>query len=293
MVFSSLHSCYSSSMITYTFTRKETLSEAMMELFHIVEMLRSPGGCPWDRKQDSASIALNTLGETYEYLDALEKNDRTEISEELGDVLLNVMMLMEIHHEKPDFNIVDSVNDVCEKLVRRHPHVFSTSHAETPSQVLEQWERIKEEVEGKRHEEKDFFSRVPSSLPPMEMCREISDKAVKVGFDWPDTQGVIDQVCEELDETIEADNAIDRVQEDVEMEVGDLLFAVVNLARHLHVNPSLALHRSNGKFKRRFNEVVKRAGERNLPLDSAHVKEMNEIWDEVKESERTGEGRGE
>lgn len=258
----------------------------MMELFHIVEMLRSPDGCPWDRSQDNKSIAINSMDETYEYLDALQSKDLKEQSEELGDVLLNVMMLMEMHHEKTDFDIVGSVNDVCEKLVRRHPHVFGSVKADTPEEVLVEWNKIKENVEGRKADKDDFFSHVPTSLPPLERCKEISRQAAKVGFDWPDKQGVIDKVCEELDETIEADTALDREQDEVELEIGDLLFAVVNLARHMNVNPSNALHRSNEKFERRFNRVRKEAEMDAIPLDSAHVPEMNDLWDKVKSEEK-------
>lgn len=273
-------------MITYTFTRKDNLSDAMMELFHIVTLLRSPGGCPWDRAQDTKAIAGNVQDETWEYIDAVEKHDVPGQQEELGDVLLNVMMLMEMHHEKPDFDIVDAVNDVCEKLVRRHPHVFTKdSDARTPEQVLAQWNAIKENVEGRKPKEGDFFGSVPKSMPPLERCKEISRKAAKVGFDWSDKQGVIDKVCEELDEVIEADTALDRVQDEVELEVGDLLFAVVNYARKLHVNPTTALHLANAKFERRFNEVVKLAKARGVPLDAAHVDEMNDLWNEVKQEE--------
>lgn len=276
-------------MITYTFHRKDNLGDAMMELFHIVTMLRGEGGCPWDRQQHPKDIAGNVQDETWEYIDALDKQDVKGESEELGDVLLNVMMLFEMHHEKPDFDIISSVNDVCEKLVRRHPHVFTDkSDARTPEEVLAQWDQIKVKVEGKKADSDNFFSRVPDSLPPLERCKEISKKAAKAGFDWNDKQGVIDKVCEELDEVIEADTALDRVQDEVELEVGDLLFAVVNYARHLHIDPMVALHRSNAKFERRFNQVVKLASERNIPLDKGHVKEMNDLWDEVKEAEPKG-----
>lgn len=273
-------------MIPYTFERKQQLSDALMELFHIVTMLRSPEGCPWDRQQNPKSIAGNVQDETYEYIDALDKQDPSGEQEELGDIMLNVMMLLEMHNEKPDFNIVDSINGVCEKLVRRHPHVFSnTSHATTPDEVLDQWNKIKENVEGRKPASDNFFSKVPDSLPPLERAKEISKKASKVGFDWPDKQGVIDKVCEELDEVIEADTALDRVPDEVELEVGDLLFAVINYARHLGVNPSTALYRANRKFEERFNKVDKLSQERKVPLDKEHVKEMNDLWDEVKAKE--------
>lgn len=276
-------------MINYTFEPKQTLSEALMQLFDIAKMLRSPEGCPWDRKQDVKTIASNMHDEVYEYQDALDKNDLKEQSEELGDVLFNVMLLMEMHAERPDFDIVKTVNDICEKLYRRHPHVFGNVTVKNTDEVLRNWDQIKVEVEGKAHAPDDFFSRVPDSLPPLERSKEISKQAAKVGFDWPDTQGVIDKVCEELDEVIEADTALDRVQDEVEMEIGDLFFAVVNLARHLGVDPATALHKSNAKFERRFNGVTKLAERDGVPLDKTHIREENDLWDKVKSLEPKGE----
>lgn len=274
------------SMIEYTLEKTTDLGSALMQLFSIVTLLRSKDGCPWDREQDSKSIAISLLDETYEYLDAVLSGDKAEQKEEIGDVALNVMMLLEIHHEHDDFSIVGAINDVCEKLIRRHPHVFGDEIAQDSVEVLDLWNKIKVEVEGKTALEDDFFSRVCQSLPPLEMANEIQKKIRKVGFDWPDKQGVIDKVCEELDEVIEADTALDRDQDEVEMEVGDLLFAVVNLARYLKISPSVALHRSNMKMKRRFNALSTICKERNIPLDTEHFSHMDLIWDEVKRGEK-------
>jgi len=273
-------------MIEYTYQQTTDLSSALMQLFTIVTLLRSKDGCPWDREQDTKSVATALLDETYEYLDAVLGGNKAEQQEEIGDVALNVMMLLEIHHEKDDFSIVEAINDVCQKLIRRHPHVFGDAKADNSIEVLDLWNKIKVEVEGKTALEDDFFSRVPASLPPLEMANEIQKKIRKVGFDWPDKQGVIDKVCEELDEVIEADTALDRNTDEVEMEVGDLLFAVVNLARYLKISPSVALHRSNMKMERRFNALNKICKERNIPLDTEHFLEMDSIWDEVKEGEK-------
>ncbi|MDY0288061.1 MAG: nucleoside triphosphate pyrophosphohydrolase [Sphaerochaeta sp.] len=273
-------------MIEYTFEKTTDLGSALMQLFTIVTLLRSEDGCPWDREQGSKSIAISLLDETYEYLDAVLSGDKAEQKEEIGDVALNVMMLLEIHHEHGDFSIVEAINDVCEKLIRRHPHVFGDEMARDSVEVLDLWNRIKVEVEGKTALEDDFFSRVSQSLPPLEMASEIQKKIRKVGFDWPDTQGVIDKVREELEEVIGADAALDRNQDEVELEVGDLLFAVVNLARYLKVSPSVALHRSNMKMKRRFNALSTICKERNIPLDTEHFSQMDLIWDEVKRGEK-------
>ncbi len=273
-------------MIEFAYTHTTDLSSALMQLFTLVTLLRSKDGCPWDREQDTKSIATSLLDETYEYLDAVISGDMDEQKEEIGDVALNVMMLLEMHDEHDDFSIVDSINDVCKKLIRRHPHVFSDAQVGNSTEVLDLWNTIKVEVEGKTALENDFFSRVPASLPPLEMANEIQKKIRKVGFDWPDKQGVIDKVCEELDEVIEADTGLDRNPDEVEMEVGDLLFAVVNLARYLKISPSVALHRSNMKMKRRFNALAKVCKERDIPLDTEHFMEMDDIWDEIKKGEK-------
>lgn len=273
-------------MIEYTYKKTTDLGSALMQLFTIVSLLRSKDGCPWDREQDCKSVATSLLDETYEYLDAVLSANKAEQQEEIGDVALNVMMLLQIHQEHDDFSIVEALNDVCEKLIRRHPHVFGDAKADNSVEVLDLWNKIKVEVEGKIALEDDFFSRVPASLPPLEMANEIQKKIRKVGFDWPDKQGVIDKVREELAEVIEADSELDRNADEVEMEVGDLLFSVVNLARYLKISPSVALHRSNMKMKRRFNALSKLCKVRDIPLDTEHFLEMDAIWDEVKEGEK-------
>lgn len=273
-------------MIEYTYKQTTDLSSALMQLYTIVSLLRSKDGCPWDREQDNKSVTTSLLDETYEYLDAVISGNKTDQKEEIGDVALNVMMLLEMHHENEDFSIVEAINEVCQKLIRRHPHVFGEAQADNSTEVLDLWNKIKIEVEGKTASEDDFFSRVPSSLPPLEMANEIQKKIRKVGFDWPDKQGVIDKVCEELDEVIEADTALDRNADEVEMEVGDLLFSVINLARYLKISPSVALHRSNMKMKKRFNALSKICNERDIPLNTEHFQDMDSIWDEVKKDEK-------
>lgn len=277
---------YTLTMIDYTFTQANDLQGALQQLFEIVTMLRSPQGCPWDREQTNKTVATSLMDETYEYLDAIIAGDQEGASEEIGDVMLNVMLLLEIHREHNDFDIVSSINAVCEKLIRRHPHVFSTQQAENSTQVLELWNKIKVEVEGKKASSNDFFSRVPKSLPPLEMANEIQKKIQKVGFDWPDIQGVVDKVKEELEEVVEADSSSERSQADVELEIGDLLFSVVNLARYLHVSPSVALHRSNRKVQERFNEVARLCKEREITLEKENLDQMDSIWNEVKRAEK-------
>ncbi|MDD4840735.1 MAG: MazG family protein, partial [Sphaerochaetaceae bacterium] len=202
--------------------------------------------------------------------------------EEIGDVLLNAMMLLEMHDEHEDVDTVEALNEVCTKLIRRHPHVFSDATAADSSDVLDLWNSIKENVEGKKSQDEDFFSRIPKSLPKLEEAGEIQKNMRKVGFDWPDIDGVIAKVEEEHQELVDAIANREQNADHVEEELGDLLFAIVNLARYLRINPSVALHRSNRKVRERFNRLAKIGTERNIPLSWEHVDELNEIWEEIK-----------
>lgn len=273
-------------MVEYTYVEASDFDGALHNLYEVVTLLRSPGGCPWDREQHCKDVVRALQDECYEYLDALQDGDSAECREEIGDVLMNLFLLLRIHEEQEDFKPVEAVNEICRKLIRRHPHVFSTETVADSSEVLTLWNKIKEDVEGKKASEDDFFSRVPKSLPPVEEAWEIQKKVRKVGFDWPDAQGVIDKVCEELDEVLDALNAVEPDQEQVEEEVGDLLFAAVNLARFLKVSPGNALHRSNRKFRTRFNLLAQKCRERGIELNKENFSSMDEIWDEVKQEER-------
>ncbi|MFA7590941.1 MAG: nucleoside triphosphate pyrophosphohydrolase [Sphaerochaetaceae bacterium] len=269
-------------MIDYTFTPASTFNEGLVNLYEIVKMLRSPDGCPWDREQNYKKVATNLLDETYEYLDAVMEEDPDGMREEIGDVLLNTMMLLEMHDEHHDVDTIEALNEVCAKLIRRHPHVFSDATAADSSDVLDLWNSIKENVEGKKSQDEDFFSRIPKSLPKLEEAGEIQKNMRKVGFDWPDIDGVIAKVEEEHQELVDAIANREQNADHVEEELGDLLFAVVNLARYLKINPSVALHRSNQKIRDRFNKLAKIGAERNIPLSWEHVDELNEIWEEIK-----------
>lgn len=277
---------YTRFMISYTYEAKKTLDDALMQLFAIVTMLRSPEGCPWDREQNYKNVATNLIDETYEYIDAVMSEDSDHMREEIGDVLLNAMMLLEMHEEHQDVNIVEALNDVCAKLIRRHPHVFSEAVANNSSEVLDLWNSIKVNVEGKKSQDEDFFSRVPRSLPKLEEAWEIQKQMRKVGFDWPDIQGVIDKVDEERRELLDAIAHRDEHPDHVEEELGDLLFAVVNLARYLKIHPSVALHRSNRKVRSRFNKLARLGNERGIPLSWEHVDALNALWEEIKDEER-------
>jgi MazG family protein len=273
-------------MIDFTYEKKTTLQDALMQLFAIVTLLRSEQGCPWDREQSPKQVSTHLIDETYEYLDAVLSDDKEGQSEELGDVLLNTMMLLEMHQETDPAAGIEALNLVCEKLIRRHPHVFSDQKVANSSEVIDVWNAIKVDIEGKTHQKDDFFSRVPPSLPPLEMANEIQKKIRKAGFDWPDAQGVFDKVQEELAEVVEAYRNPRDEREDLEMELGDLLFSAVNLCRFLGFNPSLALHRSNQKMRSRFNALYQRAQAEGVQLNQENLAEMDRLWEEIKAERR-------
>jgi len=269
-------------MIEYQHQDAKTFEEGVSNLYHILTLLRSPEGCPWDREQKPSDIAKALLDETYEYIDALKNNDTMHCSEEIGDVLLNAFMIIRMHEESSDFAPVDALNAVCSKLVRRHPHVFSSAYAENSTQVLDLWNSIKENVEGKKRDSENFFSRIPKSLPQLEEAYEIQKAMRKVGFDWPDITGVMDKVDEERQELWEAIEHLDTDKEHVEEELGDLMFAIVNLARYLKISPSVALHRANHKIMDRFNKLASMSAQQGVELKSDNVGIMNDLWNQIK-----------
>lgn len=270
-------------MIEYELKKAQSLEEGCRNLYEIITLLRSPDGCPWDRVQTNKSATESLIDEAYEYLDGAMKNNVDSMREEIGDVLINVFMNLYINDENGDFAPSDALNEVCEKLLRRHPHVFGDMHTENEKDALSLWNSVKENIEGHKEKSNNFFEHIPSSLPPLEEAYEIQKKLKKVGFDWPDADGVVAKIKEELRETEEAieENDIDHIEE----EIGDLLFSIVNLARFLKIRPNTAMMRANRKVRSRFQSLFDICHERGIPLDKEHVEEMNDVWDEIKASE--------
>lgn len=267
-------------------SRREGLDGSLMRLYQTMKILRSPSGCPWDRIQTEKSATESMLDESYEYLDAVLDKDVDHMKEEIGDVLINLMMNLIIAEESGTFPPADAVNDASDKLIRRHPHVFGEKHVEKAEDVLPIWDSVKKNVEG-RGSEDAFFSSVPKSLPPLEESYEVQKKMRKVGFDWSDAEGVLDKVSEELDEVRDAYDSGD--MDHVEEEIGDLLFSVVNLSRFLKVRPESALKRSNSKVRKRFERLSELMKEKGLELSKENVDEMEVCWEFVKREER-GQG---
>lgn len=265
-------------MIEYELHKTDDVATDMKNLYDIVTFLRDPvDGCPWDKEQMPRDIIRSMQGEIYEYVDALNDGDKPHQSEELGDVFLNLFLLGKIHDQNGDFSLADCLNDACEKYIRRHPHVFSNTEVKDTAEVLRNWNRIKKEKEGRKEPSDDFFAGVPKNAPELERCYGISKKAVKVGFEWPDIEGVADKVKEELQEVMDAET-----DEQTMEELGDLLFTVVNLCRKKHVKPQDALSYANNKFTGRFNILRKLADERKLVLENLTLEQYDELWNEAK-----------
>jgi MazG family protein len=261
----------------------------------IMARLRGPDGCPWDREQSFATIRKYTLEETYEVLDAIEREHWADLAEELGDLLLQVLFYAQMGYEAGYFSIVDVLGHLNRKLIRRHPHVFGEeasaaagNRAEVngggvteSTRVVTNWEIIKQSEKPKADSSASLLEEVPRSFPALLEAAKLGSMAAKVGFDWPDSTGLLAKVEEECRE-IEAEVQTGAAPEAVEGEVGDLLFTVVNLARHLKVDPELALRRANGKFRRRF-AAMEEASDR--ALHELSPAELEGLWARAKQQE--------
>ena len=263
-------------------------------LCQIVARLRAPGGCPWDREQTNESILPQLIEEAYEVVGAVRANDIHNFREELGDLLLHIVMHAEISREAGRFEIADVIKDVSDKLVRRHPHVFGDSKAADSGAVVKQWERIKHEEKGV---DSHYLSSLPVALPALVRAQKAQKKVARVNFDWENLRDVIAKVDEELGETKQAiqESANDKTSTaaaaEVEDEIGDLLFAVVNLARKTGIDAESALQNATDKFRDRFNRVEDELKTRGKKLGEADLAELDRIWNEVKKQTPNAERR--
>lgn len=260
---------------------------AFERLYKIVQKLRSPEGCPWDRKQTPLTMRQPLIEETFEAVDAISAGDANHTKEELGDVFLNASMIASIHEENDDFTIVQVMNDVCDKIIHRHPHVWKNSEGSSTlvegsqndaDKVLEQWEQIKQKVEGRK--KKSSLDEVSYGLPPLLRAYKIQKKAAKKGFDWKDAEGPWSKIQEEIAELKEA--SLTKTKDEIEKELGDVLFSVVNLARHLDVDPNLALASTNQKFMKRFAYVEEKMELSGEQMNPENLEIMDKFWDESK-----------
>jgi nucleoside triphosphate diphosphatase len=259
-------------------------------LVAIMAALRTPNsGCPWDLAQNFSTIAPYTLEEAYEVADAIARDDLADLKEELGDLLLQVVFHSRMAEEQGAFDFGDVVRSITEKLIRRHPHVFGDEHSPSPRAVEGLWERIKaEEKARKGGKTEGALAGVPVALPALTRALKLQEKASRVGFDWNDPRAVLRKIREEADEielALGPDGAAPSDSEAAQ-EVGDLLFAAVNLARHLHADPGSLLGQTNRKFERRFSAIERALAAQGKAPQDATLAEMDALWDEAKADER-------
>ena len=253
---------------------------AFAQLCDIVAKLRAPGGCPWDREQTHESLLAAVIEEAYEVTEAARAKNDAHFCEELGDLLLLVVMHAEIASEAGRFNIDEIIRDISNKLIRRHPHVFGTSDARDSGAVLKQWEAIKRE---EKKADSHYLASLPRALPALMRAQKAQSKAARVNFDWTEVRDVVAKVEEELREMKEAIAARNRAR--IEDEIGDMLFAVVNLARKCKIDAESALQGGTDKFVTRFNQLEDQVKARGKELGDVGLLEMDEIWNRIKNDE--------
>ncbi len=249
------------------------------DLIDIVEILRSPEGCPWDREQDHKSIRRDFLEETYEVIEAINKDDKELLLEELGDVLLQVVFHTQIEREKGTFELSDVADGVCKKMIERHPHVFGEVEADTSEQVLENWDVIKKRTKKQKTQTESMLS-IPREFPALMRADKVQKKAAKVGFDWEISEGAFQKVAEELNELKIA--VANNDKENINEELGDLLFSVVNVSRFINVDSEEALTCATDKFIDRFSKVEKMAEEKGIDMKSTDLETLDKLWDLAK-----------
>jgi MazG family protein len=258
--------------------------EKFEKLLSIMARLRAPDGCPWDREQTFDTIKPYLLEETYEVMQAIDDRDWRELADELGDVLLQSVFFAQMASEAGHFSIGDSLDAINNKLIRRHPHIFGNSEAHTAEDVKKRWDEIKaEEKKAKGEAPKLLLEGVPRALPALVEAAQISSRAARAGFDWENVEQVFDKLDEEVQELHEARAGAS--QEEIEGEIGDMLFVLVNVSRFLKVDPEQALRKSNAKFRRRFAHVETELQARGKALTDSNIQEMEQLWQEAKRSE--------
>src|SRR5499427_7363883 len=251
------------------------------KLVEIMATLRGPNGCPWDKQQDFNSLKPMLVEEVYEVLETIENNDFDGLSEELGDVLLHVVFHAFLGKEAGKFDINTVIDKISEKLVRRHPHVFGTETARTAEEVIKNWEAIKakekeQKLKSRTPEQRSLLEGIPSKLPAIHEAHQISSRAARVGFDWPDIEGIFDKLQEEVRELkdVISSGSDERKRDRLEDEIGDMLFVIVNIARYLKIDSESALKRANRKFKSRFQYMENELAKQGKTVEQVSLDEM-------------------
>lgn len=255
------------------------------KLKQIMQRLRDPDiGCPWDQQQTFETIVPYTIEETYEVADAIARKNMGDIKDELGDLLFQVVFYGQLGAEQQAFTFDDIAQGISDKLIRRHPHVFAGSSAQGAQELSKQWDDIKalERIKAGKNNDPSVLANIPSGVTPLIKAHKLQKQCAKVGFDWPTLQPVVDKVNEEIQEVLQEVQVDTPNQEAIEEEVGDLLFSVVNLARHLNVNAESALIKANYKFEQRFRKVEIALKDHESSIQSAGLDEMEAAWQQVK-----------
>src|SRR5215470_3333089 len=264
-------------------------AEEFRELVKLVSRLRAPGGCPWDREQTHDTLKPMMIEEAYEAVEAIDTGNDEELIGELGDLLLQVVFHSEIASEENRFNVADVISRVASKMIRRHPHVFGDDKAETADDVLRSWEAIKAAEVAQKNKGQEpagsMLDSVSAGLPAVMEAYQMTTKVSRVGFDWPNTGGVLEKLDEEVAELKQAVTNEVPAHKQISVEIGDALFVLVNVGRLLGVDPESALKSSNRKFRRRFRYIEERLRERGREPARSTLEEMDSLWDEAKEKE--------
>ena len=258
---------------------KKKLFESLVD---VIATLRGENGCPWDREQTHSSLKSTLIEETYETVEAIDSGDSNHLKEELGDLLLNIMLQAQIADESENFDIYDVIESLTEKLIRRHPHVFGNVDVESADEVVKNWESIKSQEEGYEDRE-SVLDGIPVALPALLRGQKIQKRAARVGFDWDNISDVINKVEEELKEV--NDSLKNDDQDEIEIEIGDLLFAVVNLCRFVDLQAEETLRKANRKFVRRFKRMETELNAQGKDISDQSLEELDKLWDEVKKDE--------
>jgi len=264
-----------------------TDGERFTRILHIMQQLRGPGGCPWDREQTHASLLTSFTEELYEFIEAAEDGNDAAMRDELGDLLLHIVFQAQIAAERGAFTIADVLDGLADKLIRRHPHVFGSAKADSAAEVLHNWEQLKKQ-EHTHAARTSLVDGIPRHLPALAKACKVQHKVQKAGFDWNNADEALAKVDEELGELRTAIAAGHAAH--VKEELGDLLFAIVNVARFVNVEPERALHHTVEKFMRRFRQVEKELAARGSSPEHSTLAEMDALWNEIKRRERTADG---
>ena len=260
--------------------KNDDAREKLTELTQLIKRLRAPDGCPWDQQQKKEDISKYILEEAYEVVDAIPREDTQALKEELGDLLFQILFLAEMGAESEPFFLSDVLEGIIKKMMRRHPHVFGNKKVNSIQEVKENWEQIKKKERGNKNDDENLFGNVPRSFPALKRAQKITSIASTYGFDWPKIENVMKKLEEEIKEFNSAIK--DRNHDQIDEELGDILFTVVNLSRFVHVDAETALSKVTNKFLQRFSYITNKLSARGISLEKANLAQMDELWNEAK-----------